>query len=91
MSSLTWHLPHPPAPSLPGRLYQMRGGDDRVRQGASIYFYDPLCYSYRSSCSENGPEPDGSIVQPQVEPSGEPSATTSSAAPTMWLGAQNGW
>ncbi|OBS76452.1 hypothetical protein A6R68_17112 [Neotoma lepida] len=41
--------------------------------------------------SENGPEPDGSIVQPQVEPSGEPSATTSSVAPTMWLGAQNGW
>ncbi|KAL1778563.1 C-Jun-amino-terminal kinase-interacting protein 3 isoform X1 [Sigmodon hispidus] len=41
--------------------------------------------------SENGPEPDGSIVQPQVEPSGDPSTTTSSAAPTMWLGTQNGW
>ncbi|XP_051037115.1 C-Jun-amino-terminal kinase-interacting protein 3 isoform X16 [Phodopus roborovskii] len=47
--------------------------------------------SYYSSFSENGPEPDESIVQPQLEPSGEPSATTSSAAPTMWLGAQNGW
>ncbi|CAO2642236.1 C-Jun-amino-terminal kinase-interacting protein 3, partial [Lemmus lemmus] len=47
--------------------------------------------SYHSSCSENGPEPDGNIVQPQVEPSGDPSGTTSSAAPTMWLGAQNGW
>ncbi|XP_051023933.1 C-Jun-amino-terminal kinase-interacting protein 3 isoform X12 [Acomys russatus] len=41
--------------------------------------------------SANGPEPDGSTVQPQVEPNGEPSAATSSAAPTMWLGAQNGW
>ncbi|XP_008854420.1 C-Jun-amino-terminal kinase-interacting protein 3 isoform X9 [Nannospalax galili] len=41
--------------------------------------------------SENGPEPDGSSVQPQVEPSGDTSAASSSAAPTMWLGAQNGW
>ncbi|XP_029327558.1 C-Jun-amino-terminal kinase-interacting protein 3 isoform X17 [Mus caroli] len=51
----------------------------------------PASYSYHSSCSENGSESNGTIVQPQVEPSGEPSATTSSAAPTMWLGAQNGW
>lgn len=58
--------------------------------GISIGFRDLLC-SYHSSCSENGSESNGSIVQPQVEPSGEPSATTSSAAPTMWLGAQNGW
>nr|XP_048292152.1 C-Jun-amino-terminal kinase-interacting protein 3 isoform X19 [Myodes glareolus] len=51
----------------------------------------PTPPSSTQPASENGPEPDGSIVQPQVEPSGEPSATTSSAAPTMWLGAQNGW
>ncbi|XP_073916584.1 C-Jun-amino-terminal kinase-interacting protein 3 isoform X10 [Castor canadensis] len=41
--------------------------------------------------SENGPEPEVSSVPPQLEPSGEPSAASSSAAPTMWLGAQNGW
>ncbi|XP_077880960.1 C-Jun-amino-terminal kinase-interacting protein 3 isoform X24 [Ictidomys tridecemlineatus] len=41
--------------------------------------------------SEDGPEPDGSSVQPQPEPSGDPLVVSSSAAPTMWLGAQNGW
>ncbi|XP_051037116.1 C-Jun-amino-terminal kinase-interacting protein 3 isoform X17 [Phodopus roborovskii] len=51
----------------------------------------PTPPSSTQPASENGPEPDESIVQPQLEPSGEPSATTSSAAPTMWLGAQNGW
>ncbi|XP_028616808.1 C-Jun-amino-terminal kinase-interacting protein 3 isoform X4 [Grammomys surdaster] len=51
----------------------------------------PTPSSSTQPASENGSESDGSIVQPQVEPSGEPSATTSSAAPTMWLGAQNGW
>ncbi|XP_052050018.1 C-Jun-amino-terminal kinase-interacting protein 3 isoform X4 [Apodemus sylvaticus] len=51
----------------------------------------PTPPSSTQPASENGSESNGSIVQPQVEPSGEPSATTSSAAPTMWLGAQNGW
>lgn len=51
----------------------------------------PTPSSSTQPASENGSESDGSIVQPQVEPSGESSATTSSAAPTMWLGAQNGW
>ncbi|XP_021107051.1 C-Jun-amino-terminal kinase-interacting protein 3 isoform X14 [Heterocephalus glaber] len=41
--------------------------------------------------SENGPEVDGNSVQPQPEPTGDPSAAGSSAAPTMWLGSQNGW
>ncbi|XP_071461691.1 C-Jun-amino-terminal kinase-interacting protein 3 isoform X7 [Marmota flaviventris] len=41
--------------------------------------------------SEDGPEPDGSSVQPQPEPNGDPLVVSSSAAPTMWLGAQNGW
>ncbi|XP_004627955.1 C-Jun-amino-terminal kinase-interacting protein 3 isoform X7 [Octodon degus] len=41
--------------------------------------------------SENGTEVDGNSVQPQPEPTGDPSAPSSSAAPTMWLGAQNGW
>ncbi|KAJ1067705.1 hypothetical protein K5549_010823 [Capra hircus] len=40
--------------------------------------------------SENGPEADVSGVQPEPEPSGDPAGSTS-AAPTMWLGAQNGW
>ncbi|XP_031209832.1 C-Jun-amino-terminal kinase-interacting protein 3 isoform X8 [Mastomys coucha] len=51
----------------------------------------PTPSSSTQPASENGSESNGSIAQPQVEPSGEPSATTSSAAPTMWLGAQNGW
>ncbi|KAM5198335.1 C-Jun-amino-terminal kinase-interacting protein 3 isoform 3-T3 [Hipposideros larvatus] len=41
--------------------------------------------------SENGPEADSSGVQPEPEPSGDSDGTSSSAAPTMWLGAQNGW
>ncbi|KAM9725514.1 C-Jun-amino-terminal kinase-interacting protein 3 isoform 9-T9 [Dama dama] len=40
--------------------------------------------------SENGPEADMSSAQPEPEPSGDPAGSTS-AAPTMWLGAQNGW
>ncbi|XP_077841185.1 C-Jun-amino-terminal kinase-interacting protein 3 isoform X18 [Macaca mulatta] len=41
--------------------------------------------------SENGPEPGSSSTQPEPEPSGDPAGAGSSAAPTMWLGAQNGW
>ncbi|XP_031303392.1 C-Jun-amino-terminal kinase-interacting protein 3 isoform X11 [Camelus dromedarius] len=41
--------------------------------------------------SENGPEAEVSGVQPEPEPSGDPAGASSSAAPTMWLGAQNGW
>nr|XP_015094712.1 C-Jun-amino-terminal kinase-interacting protein 3 isoform X13 [Vicugna pacos] len=41
--------------------------------------------------SENGPEAKVSGVQPEPEPSGDPAGASSSAAPTMWLGAQNGW
>ncbi|XP_033092106.1 C-Jun-amino-terminal kinase-interacting protein 3 isoform X10 [Trachypithecus francoisi] len=41
--------------------------------------------------SENGPEPDSSSTHPEPEPSGDPTGAGSSAAPTMWLGAQNGW
>ncbi|XP_012661279.1 C-Jun-amino-terminal kinase-interacting protein 3 isoform X2 [Otolemur garnettii] len=41
--------------------------------------------------SENGPDPDSSGVQPEPEPSGDLAGAGSSAAPTMWLGAQNGW
>ncbi|KAM5227326.1 C-Jun-amino-terminal kinase-interacting protein 3 [Ctenodactylus gundi] len=41
--------------------------------------------------SENGSEPESGSTQPQPEPSGDPSAPSSSAAPTMWLGTQNGW
>lgn len=75
-----------------GYSQMSRGENDKSDLGSSICFCDPRCsYSYHSFCSANEPEPDGSTVQPQVEPSGEPSAVTSSAAPTMWLGAQNGW
>uniref|UniRef100_A0A8C9B313 C-Jun-amino-terminal kinase-interacting protein 3 n=1 Tax=Prolemur simus TaxID=1328070 RepID=A0A8C9B313_PROSS len=41
--------------------------------------------------SENGLEPNGSAAQPGPEPGGDPAGAGSSAAPTMWLGAQNGW
>ncbi|XP_057606798.1 C-Jun-amino-terminal kinase-interacting protein 3 isoform X7 [Hippopotamus amphibius kiboko] len=41
--------------------------------------------------SEDGPEADMSGVQPEPEPSADTSGASSSAAPTMWLGAQNGW
>ncbi|XP_059979697.1 C-Jun-amino-terminal kinase-interacting protein 3 isoform X6 [Lagenorhynchus albirostris] len=41
--------------------------------------------------SENGLETDMSGVQPEPEPSGDAAGASSSAAPTMWLGAQNGW
>ncbi|XP_024205798.2 C-Jun-amino-terminal kinase-interacting protein 3 isoform X9 [Pan troglodytes] len=41
--------------------------------------------------SENGPEPDSSSTRPEPEPSVDPTGAGSSAAPTMWLGAQNGW
>ncbi|XP_066239045.1 C-Jun-amino-terminal kinase-interacting protein 3 isoform X9 [Saccopteryx leptura] len=41
--------------------------------------------------SEHGPEANLSGVQPEPEPSGDPRGASSSASPTMWLGAQNGW
>ncbi|XP_036266360.1 C-Jun-amino-terminal kinase-interacting protein 3 isoform X14 [Pipistrellus kuhlii] len=41
--------------------------------------------------SESGPEATSSDVQPEPEPSGEAKGAGSSASPTMWLGAQNGW
>jgi len=41
--------------------------------------------------SENGPEADTGGVQPEPEPSADPAGASNSAAPTMWLGAQNGW
>ncbi|XP_014442509.1 LOW QUALITY PROTEIN: C-Jun-amino-terminal kinase-interacting protein 3 [Tupaia chinensis] len=41
--------------------------------------------------SEDGPQPDGGSTQPEPESSGDPVGTGNSAAPTMWLGTQNGW
>ncbi|XP_076998356.1 C-Jun-amino-terminal kinase-interacting protein 3 isoform X4 [Tamandua tetradactyla] len=41
--------------------------------------------------SEKGLEADASGAEPELEASGDPAGTSSSAAPTMWLGAQNGW
>ncbi|XP_025772524.1 C-Jun-amino-terminal kinase-interacting protein 3 [Puma concolor] len=41
--------------------------------------------------SENGQEADTGGVQPEPEPSADPAGASTSAAPTMWLGAQNGW
>ncbi|XP_008579693.1 PREDICTED: C-Jun-amino-terminal kinase-interacting protein 3 isoform X4 [Galeopterus variegatus] len=51
----------------------------------------PTPPSSTQSGSENGPEPDSSGTQPELEPNGDPAGASSSAAPTMWLGAQNGW
>ncbi|XP_045141298.1 C-Jun-amino-terminal kinase-interacting protein 3 isoform X5 [Echinops telfairi] len=39
--------------------------------------------------SEKGPEAEANGAEP--EPSADPVGASSSAAPTMWLGAQNGW
>ncbi|XP_056661590.1 C-Jun-amino-terminal kinase-interacting protein 3 isoform X6 [Monodelphis domestica] len=41
--------------------------------------------------SENGPKADSSTTQQEQEAAGESSVAGTSAAPTMWLGAQNGW
>ncbi|XP_074135691.1 C-Jun-amino-terminal kinase-interacting protein 3 isoform X6 [Sminthopsis crassicaudata] len=41
--------------------------------------------------SENGPKVDSSSTQQEQEATGDPTAAGTSAAPTMWLGAQNGW
>ncbi|XP_036593240.1 C-Jun-amino-terminal kinase-interacting protein 3 isoform X7 [Trichosurus vulpecula] len=41
--------------------------------------------------SENGPKVDPSTTQQEQEATGDPSVAGTSAAPTMWLGAQNGW
>lgn len=91
-SSPTLLLPHPPVPSLAGGLsdgaeMEGRGGWQRwvgtVLQGPP-WNHDPFC-------SENGPEANTCGVQPEPEPSGDPEGASSSAAPTMWLGAQNGW
>nr|XP_023413307.1 C-Jun-amino-terminal kinase-interacting protein 3 isoform X6 [Loxodonta africana] len=41
--------------------------------------------------SENGLEAEASGAQPEPEPSAGHTGASSSAAPTMWLGAQNGW
>ncbi|XP_051825394.1 C-Jun-amino-terminal kinase-interacting protein 3 isoform X7 [Antechinus flavipes] len=41
--------------------------------------------------SENGPKVDPSTTQQEQEATGDSTAAGTSAAPTMWLGAQNGW
>uniref|UniRef100_A0A8C7BRR0 Mitogen-activated protein kinase 8 interacting protein 3 n=1 Tax=Neovison vison TaxID=452646 RepID=A0A8C7BRR0_NEOVI len=51
----------------------------------------PAPTAHHPSCSENGPEADTGGAQPEPEPSADPAGASSSAAPTMWLGAQNGW
>ncbi|XP_012866717.1 PREDICTED: C-Jun-amino-terminal kinase-interacting protein 3 [Dipodomys ordii] len=51
----------------------------------------PTPPSSTQPASEDRPEPGVSREQPPLESSAEPSASISSAAPTMWLGAQNGW
>ncbi|XP_069840267.1 C-Jun-amino-terminal kinase-interacting protein 3 [Dendropsophus ebraccatus] len=54
-------------------------------------FTDPAPVANGRLCSENGHlKPEGNTTQPETEPSNEIPAG-SSAAPTMWLGAQNGW
>ncbi|XP_042636708.1 C-Jun-amino-terminal kinase-interacting protein 3 [Orycteropus afer afer] len=41
--------------------------------------------------SEDGAEAQISGAEPEPEPSVDPAGASSSAGPTMWLGAQNGW
>ncbi|XP_077130811.1 C-Jun-amino-terminal kinase-interacting protein 3 isoform X5 [Ranitomeya variabilis] len=67
-----------PAPVRPGPLTEH-------------VFTDPAPVANGRLCSENGHlKPEGNTAQQEMEPNPEiPSGT--SAAPTMWLGAQNGW
>ncbi|XP_037670440.1 C-Jun-amino-terminal kinase-interacting protein 3 isoform X5 [Choloepus didactylus] len=51
----------------------------------------PTPPSSTQPANESGPDADTSGAQPEPEPSADPAGTCSSAAPTMWLGAQNGW
>ncbi|KAM3917180.1 C-Jun-amino-terminal kinase-interacting protein 3 isoform 6-T6 [Leptodactylus fuscus] len=54
-------------------------------------FTDPAPVANGRLCSENGHlKPEGNATQQETEPNSEIPAGTS-AAPTMWLGAQNGW
>ncbi|XP_040295245.1 C-Jun-amino-terminal kinase-interacting protein 3 isoform X7 [Bufo bufo] len=54
-------------------------------------FTDPAPVANGRLCSENGHlKPEGNTVQQETEPNSEVPVATS-AAPTMWLGAQNGW
>ncbi|PIO36620.1 hypothetical protein AB205_0209300, partial [Aquarana catesbeiana] len=65
----------------------------QVRPGALTehVFTDPAPVANGRLCSENGHlKPEVNTAQQETEPSSETPAVTS-AAPTMWLGAQNGW
>ncbi|XP_075035612.1 C-Jun-amino-terminal kinase-interacting protein 3 isoform X4 [Mixophyes fleayi] len=65
----------------------------QVRPGALTehVFTDPAPVANGRLCSENGHlKPEVNTAQQETEPSNETPAG-SSAAPTMWLGAQNGW
>ncbi|XP_018407865.1 PREDICTED: C-Jun-amino-terminal kinase-interacting protein 3 isoform X6 [Nanorana parkeri] len=65
----------------------------QVRSGTLTehVFTDPAPVANGRLCSENGHlKPEVNTAQQEAEPSNETSAGTS-AAPTMWLGAQNGW
>lgn len=84
-----------PAPSTqPGRWAFSDGAEMEGRGGPQRWVGTGLHgppWSHHPFCSENGPEADSSGVQPEPELSGDSDGTSSSAAPTMWLGAQNGW
>ncbi|XP_036134483.1 C-Jun-amino-terminal kinase-interacting protein 3 isoform X6 [Molossus molossus] len=86
--------PAPPPSAQPGRWALLHGEEIEGREGwqrwAGIGLHR-LLWSHYPSCSENGPEANSSGVQPEPEPSGDPKGASSSALPTMWLGAQNGW
>ncbi|XP_077305318.1 C-Jun-amino-terminal kinase-interacting protein 3 isoform X10 [Lithobates pipiens] len=65
----------------------------QVRPGALTehIFTDPAPVANGRLCSENGHlKPEVNTAQQETEPSSETPAVTS-ATPTMWLGAQNGW
>ncbi|CAJ0957573.1 unnamed protein product [Ranitomeya imitator] len=67
-----------PAPVRPGPLTEH-------------VFTDPAPVANGRLCSENGHlKPEGNTAQQEMEPNPEIPSDTS-AAPTMWLGAQNGW
>ena len=83
--------PTPPPSAQPDR-WALSGWGSRI--GGDWWGWGPGLrgppWSRHPPHSENGPEADVSGAQPEPEPSGDPVGSTS-AAPTMWLGAQNGW
>lgn len=89
--TLTEHVFTDPAPTPPTSTQPGRWAPGTAEVGRLAEVDRVMGSQGRPSHSENGSEPDSSVAQHEPEPSGDPTGAGSSAAPTMWLGAQNGW